>query len=154
VDCSAYHDLSEALPNDKPDKGTRSRRARLPSTTVEAGPQGPITLQALDTRRYLSPEEFALVTGLSLSTVHRRLARQQLPKIQPGGKGTRIMIPLDAIEIAKPAADNGQKMSPTNTKQDRTDKGYLSGRRPQWMSNVPLKVADRKSAPTRQDKPP
>jgi hypothetical protein len=61
------------------------------------------------------------------------------------------MIPVDAIEIPKPAADNVQGIGRTTTNEGRTAKGYLSGRRPHWMSTV----SDRKkSAPTQQDDPP
>jgi hypothetical protein len=107
-----------------------------------------------DNRKFLSPKEFVAVSGISLATVHRRLKSKQLPKYQPGGPGTRIMIPVDAIEISTPAADsgrNGQRISSTATNVGRTDKVHLSGRRPHWMSTVHINVADRKNVPSPPD---
>ena len=46
---------------------------------------------------FVSPTEFARLTGLSLTTVRRYLADGRLPKIQPGGAGYRILIPRAAI---------------------------------------------------------
>jgi excisionase family DNA binding protein len=41
----------------------------------------------------LSPKEFGEVTGLSMATVRRLLAKNKIPKYQPGGKDTRFQSP-------------------------------------------------------------
>jgi len=46
----------------------------------------------------VSPKEFAVLSGLSLSTVRRYLADGRLPKIQPGGHRGRVLIPCDVLE--------------------------------------------------------
>ena len=46
----------------------------------------------------VSPKEFAVFSGLSLSTVRRYLADGRLPKIQPGGHRGRVLIPCDVLE--------------------------------------------------------
>lgn len=48
--------------------------------------------------QYVSPEEFTSLSGLSIATVRRYLAKGKLPKVQPGGPGCRVMIPRDALE--------------------------------------------------------
>jgi hypothetical protein len=53
-------------------------------------------------RKFRSPQEYAAITGLSLSTVHRRLKRNQIPKFQPGGPGSRVLIPVDEMPLLPP----------------------------------------------------
>ncbi len=53
-------------------------------------------------KQYLSPAEFADLSGLSLSSVHRRIADRSLPFIQPGGKRKAIRIPRTALEALQP----------------------------------------------------
>ena len=87
-------------------------------------------------RQCLSPKEYVAVTGLSLSTVHRLLEKKQLPKDQPGGKGTRILIPIHALAVATPKAQE----SPIGHKTGHSvtvptgEQGRLSGRQPLWMT--------------------
>jgi hypothetical protein len=87
-------------------------------------------------RQCLSPNEFVAATGLSLSTVHRLLAKKQLPKDQPGAKGTRILIPIGAVDAFTPKASDTQIGN--TTRQLDTDvageRGRLSGRPPLWIS--------------------
>jgi hypothetical protein len=47
---------------------------------------------------YCSVEEFALRSGLSVSTVRRYLKAGKLLHRQPGGPRGRILIPLSALE--------------------------------------------------------
>lgn len=51
---------------------------------------------------FLSPEEFAAYTGLGLATVRRRIKAGHLPTYQPGGKGSRVLIPADALAAGNP----------------------------------------------------
>jgi excisionase family DNA binding protein len=86
---------------------------------------------------FISPAEYALLTGLSLSTVTRLLAKKKIPKLQPGGKGTRVLIPRDAVRFTK------TEMSKTATNQVVAPldadvpgvQGRLSGRQPLWMAS-------------------
>lgn len=51
-----------------------------------------------DHPRFLKPSKFAAVAGLSESTVRRRIQDGSIPSIQPGGPGTRELIPSDALD--------------------------------------------------------
>ncbi len=57
------------------------------------------------TLRYLSPQEFSRLSGLSLATVHRYLKKGRLPYRQPGGPRSRILIPAVALEAAATVAE-------------------------------------------------
>ena len=48
---------------------------------------------------FLSPAEFAQLTGLSMATVRRYLRDGRVPKIQPGGARCRVLIPRAALEL-------------------------------------------------------
>jgi hypothetical protein len=91
-------------------------------------------------RKYVSPNDYVKLTGLSLSTVHRRLAMNQIPKFQPGGPGTRILIPADfAEELLTDIEQTGvsQSESPAataNLAPDLARRDALAGRKPLWMS--------------------
>ena len=56
---------------------------------------------------YLTPEEFAHLSGLSLSTVRRYLADGRLPKVQPGGPRCRVLIPRQQFPAIKKTRENG-----------------------------------------------
>lgn len=63
-------------------------------------------------RVYLTPEEFAQVSGLSLSTVRRYLANGKLPKCQPGGPRCRVLIPRGAlVQLAPSEVDQGDRLA-------------------------------------------
>lgn len=60
----------------------------------------------LDERRYLTLEELARVSGLSKVTLRRHWRAGKIPGHQPGGKGSRVLFPPDALErkqVASPA---------------------------------------------------
>ena len=48
-------------------------------------------------RAFLSPQEFAALSGLSIATVRRRIRDGQLPVFQPGGRRTRTLIPAEVL---------------------------------------------------------
>ena len=58
---------------------------------------------------FVSPAEYAARTGLSRATVTRRLKDGALPRLQPGGPRTRVLIPVAAL--APPAAAPGKTLS-------------------------------------------
>ena len=60
-----------------------------------------------DERRYLTLEELARISGVSKVTLRRYWRAGKIPGHQPGGKGSRVLFPPDALErnpVAPPAA--------------------------------------------------
>ena len=55
-------------------------------------------MSANPTGKFLKVKEFAQRSGLSDKTIRRRIAQRQLPIVQPGGPGTTILIPADALD--------------------------------------------------------
>ena len=49
-------------------------------------------------RRYLTVEELSKATTLSVSTLRRRFKEGSIVGFQPGGRGSKILFPIDAIE--------------------------------------------------------
>jgi len=88
----------------------------------------------MDARRYLSVEEFARYSGLSLATVRRYLKSGKLPYRQPAGPRSRVLIPLDALDIAAPPEQIPSTPPATAPAPDQhpPDSGRLAGPRPQW----------------------
>jgi hypothetical protein len=89
-------------------------------------------------RRYLSPQEFSRLSGLSLATVHRYLKAGKLPYRQPGGHRTRILIPVDALEPragdtpAQVAAQPSAAPPPSPETPVVSTSTRLPGPKPQW----------------------
>src|SRR4051794_8036102 len=89
-------------------------------------------------KRYLSPQEFSRLSGLSLATVHRYLRKGKLPHRQPGGRRTRILIPVDALEPragdtpAQVTAEACAAPPPSPETPDVSTSTRLPGPRPQW----------------------
>ena len=94
---------------------------------------------ALDptTSEFLSPKEFAGRSGLSLSTVHRRLAADDIPHLQLGGRRHRLLIPCAALTAAitthqQPEAGTCSSSAHPETHTGIAAPSHLSGRRPRW----------------------
>lgn len=83
-------------------------------------------------RRHLSPEQFAQVTGLSVKTVRRRLKAGKLPADQSGGPGTLWLIDYDAflMRISDDAVASPKSSAATPPVKGSSDK--ISGPRPKW----------------------
>jgi excisionase family DNA binding protein len=88
-------------------------------------------------RRYLSPEEFNQLTGLSLATVRRYLKNGKLPFLQPGGRRGRILIPVDAlaglplvVSGATPISDLAACSPPQTEIQNKPAR--IPGPQPRW----------------------
>lgn len=86
---------------------------------------------------YLNIEEFCQLVPLSESTVRRRIRAGDIPSWQPGGTGTRILIPVSCLEsfeklpAAKPALEQASQPSPKP----------IAGPRPRWMqSETDMKI--------------
>ena len=98
---------------------------------------------------FLSPEQFAQHSGYSLTTVHRYLKRGLLPKIQPGGPRSKVLIPRNALDslssgLGTATAGSDQaaaKVSPPVAAATEALSSRLSGPRPAWMksnfNNIP-----------------
>src|SRR5262245_5075038 len=89
-------------------------------------------------RRYLSPQEFSTLSGLSLSTVHRYLRRGRLPYQQPAGRRGRILIPATVLEqIADDPSSAGSAQAPVaplaGTANSPRTSARPSGPRPKWI---------------------
>ena len=80
--------------------------------------------------RYLTKRQLSCRTGLSPATIQRLKDRGQIPCYQPGGKGGRLLFPIDAIEHAVPASQ------PADGAVHRKPQRALSGRRPVWMNSA------------------
>lgn len=91
-------------------------------------------------RKYLSPNEFASATGLSISTIFRRLKAGQIQLYQPGGKRTRILIPIAAVESEPSQRQLDPDSHSAETVHSKClaslDQKPLSGRKPKWMTEV------------------
>jgi len=89
---------------------------------------------------FVSPAQFSSLTGLSLSTVWRRLAAGDIPKVQPGGRRCRVLIPrpalasLAALEIVDEDSANSMKSESGNGKDGR-DFTCLPGPSPRWKQS-------------------
>ena len=70
---------------------------------------------------YLNVSELRAKTGLSISTIRRRMSDGTLRYLQPGGPRTRVLFPLDAIE-------------PERTSENlETKPTARSGPQPRWL---------------------
>ncbi len=58
----------------------------------------------LDERRYFTLKELARVSGLPEVTLRRYWRAGKIPGHQPGGKGSRVLFPRDALEREQVAA--------------------------------------------------
>ncbi|HCS50403.1 MAG TPA: hypothetical protein DIW81_02230 [Planctomycetaceae bacterium] len=88
------------------------------------------TVTTLPSQVYLTIEECSQRVSLSDSTIRRRIREGKIPFWQPGGPGTRILIPVDALLSSadcSPDAENSSKPS----FRDR-DKSSLPGPTAKW----------------------
>ena len=99
----------------------------------------------------VSVEEFARLTGLSVSAVRRRVRDGSLPVRQYGGRGKRVLIQLSALGQAPPAQQDRIGECPAN-EADRPSlpaaAGRLPGPRPRWRKDMENKKC-REDARTR-----
>jgi hypothetical protein len=67
---------------------------------------------AVDGREYVTGEEYVQVTPLSEKTVRRRIRDGSIESWQPGGPGTKILIPTSAFRRG-----NGRTFRPPRSPQ-------------------------------------
>lgn len=83
-------------------------------------------------RGYLTYEELSQQTGISVSTLRRRVSDGTIPFFQPGGPRTRIVFPLDAVErLIQPAS----LLSPPKPESIQP-KQHRLGPRPKWQRDA------------------
>jgi len=76
---------------------------------------------------YLTIQEMSLRSGLSVSTLHRYVDAGKITAFQPGGPGSRLLFPPNALEQAA--------FLPRSTGDRSVPKSRpLPGRQPNWMS--------------------
>jgi excisionase family DNA binding protein len=76
---------------------------------------------------YVDMQEFARITGVSLTTVRRWVKGRKIVFWQPGGARTRVIIPRNALELSSleaPAPDLNNLMANVSVRP---------GRRPMWL---------------------
>jgi excisionase family DNA binding protein len=81
--------------------------------------------------QYLSYQELSARTGISISTLRRRVKQRRLPHFQPGGPRTRIVFPSNAIELCnQPDAGNEAAPPPPPPAPSRGRRGPA----PKWLN--------------------
>jgi excisionase family DNA binding protein len=87
-------------------------------------------------RKCLTIEELSQWTGLSVSTIRRRVKDGTIPFLQPGGRRSRIVFPPDIVE--RLIQITSQKS--TNTEPIAVippEKPQRRGPRPKWQREMP-----------------
>ena len=80
-----------------------------------------VAVNAVRSRTHLSVQEYAKATGLSLSTVRRRVKDGSVPVLQLGGKCHRVLIPMGAIEHTGATGQLGAEAEPGPDLSERAD---------------------------------
>ena len=87
------------------------------------------------TAAFLTIEELSQHLPLSIKTIRRRIRDGSIPAIQPGGKGTKILIPLEWLNQQSAVS---QESPPQQTSiSGSTQRKIISGSSPQWMKQLP-----------------
>ena len=81
---------------------------------------------------FLGIKDFASYSGLSESTIRRRIRDGSLPRRQLGGKGKRILIPAAALEMLEAAIARSLPFPPDDPAPSNSAIS-LPGRRPAWL---------------------
>lgn len=100
--------------------GERHLQQRAGASVSDPAREGP--------PRFYSVPEFCAVTGLSAATVRRRIRDGSLPKWQPGGANTRVLIPAGALDLLTPAIAQDEDRA-----HGRNDLAPARGPRPRWQ---------------------
>ena len=82
-----------------------------------------------DAKSYLDIDELVARTGLSKATIWRLKTSGKIQFYQPGGKGTRVTFPENAIEVS---SLNKESHLPVPANPEELER--LPGPSPKWMS--------------------
>ena len=92
---------------------------------------------------FATPAQFAQMTGMSLSTIRRRLRDRDLPAIQVGGPGTAWLIDVVAFQAlsvmsvpeAQASLSGDIHASVATPREDKSAK-RLAGPKPKWLTKL------------------
>jgi hypothetical protein len=86
---------------------------------------------------YLTPKQLSEQSGLSTSTLHRYKRDEKIPFFQPGGRGTKVLYPLRAIESALSESHQESLVlhERSNTAGNGAASKQLPGPRPRWQNH-------------------
>jgi hypothetical protein len=79
--------------------------------------------------QFVTLRELGQITGLSISTLRRRVRDGSIDAVQLGGAGKRLLFPRDVLERATPLPNSKHGNSTSAPKT-------LPGRRPIWISGA------------------
>ena len=83
--------------------------------------------------RFVTVTQAAAHFGVSPKTIYRRVKDRSLPSRQIGGRGAKILIPLEALECAVVVAhDDVAPASDDQAIKEPTARG-LPGPKPRWL---------------------
>lgn len=85
-------------------------------------------------RLYLTKRQLAQRTGLSESTIQRLKDDNKLPFFQPGGKGARVLFPLNAVEAAVGHLPAASSATASIDESDQESAAPIPGPRPRWQT--------------------
>lgn len=88
---------------------------------------------AQDSPQLLTLKEFSKASRLSPATIHRLIKTGKLPCYQPGGKGGKLLFPINAIALVAASSTSVPNVSAV----DRPVGGErLSGPTPKWERDL------------------
>lgn len=91
-------------------------------------------------RKFFSPAEFAVLSGVSEATVRRYVTNGRLPSVQPGGLRHRVLIPADALAVfLRPAAERSAARESESQQQPTLSPPSpamrpSAGPKPRWLN--------------------
>jgi len=95
---------------------------------------GPSSEERLNVkRRFLTRKELSRQTGLSLATLQRYKDDEKIPFFQPGGRGARVVFPLDAIEAARRLQFQA-RLNPQQNNAMARPVARIPGPQPRWST--------------------
>lgn len=89
----------------------------------------------MSSRQFVSPQVFARLAGISESTLWRRIRDGSIPSWQPGGRGTRVLVPLSALDSVRIPDTRGAPITDVAAVCQPVQKP-IPGPRPQWLART------------------
>jgi hypothetical protein len=88
-------------------------------------------------REFVTKEAFVVLTSMSASTIERLRRKGRIESLQPGGKGTRVLYPLDQLDRLRRTATASQPPSSEAgiASSDAVASKPRSGPKPKWKRN-------------------
>lgn len=93
---------------------------------------------------FIDISEFSRRSGLSMSTIRRRIKDGSIPSWQPGGPGTRTMIPISSIPDRSNQPPVRSSVVPetmtaahhSEHSDENTHAHKISGPAPRWLKGI------------------